>query len=135
MEIIDIKSEVVKWEQNEGTFDTLVRTGETHNMLLYKHTPIYKSMFTMTGIFYITCPDTDFILDVAIKSHIEFDAGGKPTTDNLYTAYINARNRWLGIILQESMKNGFNLWIQAPPVPIERLNPYFEQALIQAYLD
>ena len=133
MEIIDIQSSLIKWEPNEGTFDSLVKTGERQEFLLFKHTPIYKSVFNIKGIFYVTCPDTDFILDVEIKSEAEFDCKGKPSLDELYNVYVNTRVRWLGLILSESSKNGFTLWIQSPPAPFEHLSVHLKKALDQAY--
>lgn len=135
MKIIDTKTEIIKWEQNEGVFDRVVTTGETHSLILFKHTPIYKSILTITGIFYVTCPDTDFILDTEVKSSVEFDSGGKPSINDLYSVYLDTRLKWLSCIFKQSLENGFNLWIQSPPVPIERLSPFLEKALNQAYID
>jgi hypothetical protein len=136
MEILQIESNIEKWEQLTDDFVPHIKDGEKPGFLLIPHHPIYKSLLTVSGMIHITCPDTDFILDIEIKSVIQFDANGsKPTSEDLFECYKRARHNWNGEIFKESQKRGFQLIRNYTPISFENLKETIEKTIGQAYND
>jgi hypothetical protein len=135
MEIIEITTQLKKWEQNCDDFSYPLKEGEKQGFELFPRRDIYKSICNIYGIIHITCLETDLILDIEYLTIVEFDTSGKPTVENIYDLYKNARARWLAFTLQESVQRGYRLMLQAPHTPLELIRPLIERAILKAYPD
>lgn len=134
MNIININSQIDKWEQTSTNFTGHILDGEKQSFELLPHHPEHKSLFNIKANIYITDPDTDFILDIDINSISQFDiTGAKPTVSELYDAYVETRKDWNLVILKESIKHGVTIFRQSPAAPFNELKEYLETVLRITY--
>ena len=88
LDIIDSFSNVTKWEQSTEDFNINYRAGERQNFLLSPYHLEFKSIFQITGIYFITTQETDFILDAEITTIVKIETKGiTPKAEQLYNVY------------------------------------------------
>lgn len=134
MTILQLQTLLDKYDQNSVNFTGHTLDGEKQTFLLFPHHPEFKSIFQVGANIYITDPNTDFILDILIRSIVQFDIDGDmPTVEDLYAAYVAAHADWRMVILRESLKHGVTIERKGPPHPLDKLTDYFQNVLNNTY--
>jgi hypothetical protein len=134
MNILQLQTIIDKWDQTSVNFTGHTLDGEKQTFLLFPHHPEFKSVFQIGANIYITDPNTDFILDILIKTIVQFDIeSDMPTIEDLYAAYVAARADWRMEILRESLKHGVTIERKGPPAPLAELNGYLQTVLNNTY--
>ncbi|HVX25135.1 MAG TPA: hypothetical protein VHB70_02240 [Parafilimonas sp.] len=137
LEIIESNSKIIKWEQLTNDYSLPYRAGEKQSFRLSPYNLEFKSIFEITGIFHVTTIETDFILDTEIRTIAILETGGiTPKAEQLYNVYLRIRPQWIGNILQESMKRGYQLILnQMPPDSFDRMKKYLEKTIYHSIED
>lgn len=137
MGIKRIQSAIIDWEQNEGKYHHQMGVQEKPvSYFLIPHRDNYGSVFHLEWEIYLTSELSDLIINIQLKSVIEFDTGGKPVTNELYELYQKSRFEWVGLILNRSIKDvRLPLFITSPPYPFELMEVDLQTAINQAYPD
>ncbi len=94
MDILDTQPTISKWEQlSDGKeFRTPYSAAEKQTLRLLPFHEKFKTIFEITGIYYVSCEYTDFILDAEVKSVVQLDSKGiTPTANELYEVYLKTR--------------------------------------------
>jgi hypothetical protein len=132
--MVALKTEIIKWEQTSDNFTGKIIDGEKQKFLLLPNHPELGSIFEVTGEVYISDPDTDFILDVLIKTAIQFTPVGTiPTLRELYYCYVKAKLLWNIEILKESVKKGVRIKRKDKATPYEDIEEYLKTCLQLTY--
>src|SRR5437868_2766116 len=132
IEILEYKSTITKWEQLTNDFTAPYTVGEKQSFLIK---PVNKDnihVFELTGNYYVSSQDTDFILDTDIKTIAMIETNIKfPTSTELYSVYLQVRPSWLGNIIQKSVQGGMKpiALTQMPPTPFEVIKPLLDELL------
>jgi hypothetical protein len=134
MKTLQLQTQIEKWEQTSVNFTGHILDGEKQTFLLFPHHPEFKSLFQVGANIYITDPNTDFILDILIKTVIQFDIDGEmPTLQDLYASYVAAREDWRMVVLRESLKHGVTIERKGPPASFDELKGYLQTVLNNTY--
>ena len=136
MKIIQLASQIKKWEQSNDNYVGKLIDGEKPGFSLKEHHPINKSLLKISLNIYITNVDTDFILDVDLDSFIQFDPHGSiPTIQELYDIYKICHDNSRDIILKESISRGILIDRKTTPIQFEKLEGLLKKAISQTYPD
>lgn len=133
MEVLEIQSRVIEWKPfMKEEFTIPYKAAEIdHTYLLTPYTTKFGTLFNMSGTFHVTCVNTNFILDAKFESIAKLDSNGiTPIAKDLYEAYKQIHLKWVNLILQESMKEGFTLFLSDKTMwSFEAIKPKLEEVI------
>lgn len=133
MEVINITSEIINWEQTGDEFEIDFKYGERPGFLIARNLKESRNCIISSDI-HITTRNTTFLLDVEIVSHIEFKTEKTPTPEEIYELYKKANVKWVQNIKERSKEEGINPLIDMTQefLPFPYLKKNIEKAIAQS---
>ena len=134
MKILSTSTTIETWDKTGELTGSLLKDGEKQNFIFIPNNPLEIPIFLITGIIHFTEPDSNFLLDIIIKSQIDLELDKeRATVQELYDAYCEIRKEWRLNILRKSIAEGFTLVRDSPPTPFYVIEPLLNQVLFDSY--